>query len=111
MVTMFGLEDDENLGLLNKVSQVMSSNIDVSRKNVSHLQEEKRNLPENNVSFFKGGCLTPVNGNSKSDVLLLKDISKIELVKSGTDNLISTERAPAFGDNDLEILKGKDIGI
>lgn len=106
MVTMFGLEDDENIGLLNKVSQVMRSNIDVSRKNVSQIDDEKRNLPENNASFFKGGCMTPVNGNSKSDVLLLKDISKIEFVKSGTDNLISTERAPPFGENDLEILKG-----
>jgi hypothetical protein len=33
----FGLEDDENLGLLNKVSQVMESHINISKKNNSHL--------------------------------------------------------------------------
>jgi len=108
MVTMFGLEDDENIGLLNKVSQVMSSNIDLSRKNVSQAGDDRKHSGlDNNASFFKGGCLTPVRGNSKSDCLLLKDISKIELVRSGTDNLISTERGQGFAERELEILKGR----
>lgn len=104
MVTMFGLEDDENIGLLKKVSQVMSSNMNVSKKNVSQMGEDRKGVSENNASFFKGGCLTPLGGNSRSEGLFLKDLSKIELVKSGTDNLISTERG--LPEKELEILKG-----
>lgn len=105
MVTMFGLEDDENLGLLNKVSQVMSSNINISKKNISNLYENKKEL-ENNASFFKGGCATPLGGGSRNEGFFLKDLSKIELNKSATDNLISTERAGIFGQNELAILQG-----
>jgi hypothetical protein len=107
IVCRFGLEDDENLGLLNKVSQVMESHMSISKKNISHLYEDKKGNSENNVSFFKGGQLTPLGGGSKNDAFILKDLSKIELDRSGTGNLISTERAGVFGEPELEILKGK----
>lgn len=106
MVAKFGLEDDENIGLLNKVSQVMGSHINVSKKNVSALLEDKKGASDNNASFFKGGCSTPLNGTSRNEVLFLKDLSKIELDRSGTGNLMSTERAGVFGEKDLAILKG-----
>lgn len=109
MVTMFGLEDDENIGLLNKVSQVMNSNINLSKKNISNIYEEKKGFPDNNASFFKGGCITPLAGGSRNESFLLKDLSKIELNKSGNDNLISTERAGLFGQNELAILQGEII--
>lgn len=106
MVAMFGLEDDENIGLLNKVSQVMGSHLNVSKKNISQTLEERKPIPENNASFFKGGCSTPLGGASRNDVLFLKDLSKIELDRSGTGNLMSTDRAGVFGDKEPRVLKG-----
>ena len=84
----------------------MESHLNISKKNISHLYEDKKGASENNASFFKGGQITPLGGGSKNDTFFLKDLSKIELDRSGTGGLISTERVGAFGEKDLEILKG-----
>lgn len=85
----------------------MGSHLNVSKKNISQNLEDRKQPPDNNASFFKGGCSTPLGGASRNDVLFLKDLSKIELDRSGTGGIISTERAAVFGDQESRILKGE----
>lgn len=109
MAELFGLEDDENLDLINKVSQVIGSSISISKKNVNHANDDKRIYIENNASFFKGGAgaITPGGNVSKTEVTFLKDLSQIELKRSGTDNIILTDRNEFLLNKDLITLKGE----
>ena len=107
MVSQFGLEDDDNINMIRKVSQVMSSQkLERPLLNTSKIIGNKSEIKDNDSSFFKSKNPN-VNNVSRNEGLFLKDLSKIELGLEDSGMLISTDRNGFLKTNGLMVLRGK----
>ena len=106
MASRFGLENDDNLNLIKKVSQVMSTNVlNPPSLNTSKIRDKLNETQENNVSFFNAKTPNLLN-LSKNETFFLKDLSKIEINPNESQALISTDRNEFLKQNDLMTLTG-----
>lgn len=102
MADIFGLSDDENLGLINKISEAIGGKAVV--KPVDWIPEQAKELP---ADF--SGCEpepSPRNRSTKDSPFPL-NLSCIETRKSPHENLVSTERGRIVVEKKLQVLKGK----
>jgi hypothetical protein len=102
MANIFGIEDEENFGLINKMSQILTNNKKNDFVNSQKLLlNETIGVKEVNRSHF-------VN-KSDNETLFPINLSNIEINKSSNENFLSTDRGKMNFDKKLQVLKGNGI--
>ena len=96
MATIFGIDEEENFGLINKMTQVLTNT-------------KKKDL----IGYSHPDILgkTEVNrmnlmNKNENDTFMPLNLSNIEINKSSNENFLSTERGRTVFEKKLQVLKG-----
>jgi 5-methylcytosine-specific restriction endonuclease McrBC regulatory subunit McrC len=96
---MFGIEDDENFGLLNKVSSILQPNYKTSKNAIpSQLNVGSQTIKNENSFIKENKNKFRLDLNTINDAAFPNNLSKIEITNHGNDNLLSTERFLTLSD-------------
>jgi hypothetical protein len=99
LANIFGIDDDENFGLINKMNKVLTNNKKNDFNNQSKLLlNDSLSMKEVNRSNFLS--------KAENDSIFPVNLSNIEMNKSSNENILSTDRGRIMLDKKLHVLKG-----
>ena len=108
---MFGIENDDNFGLINKVSKIFNKGGKSTNRTLSSQFEGEQSILKDEVSIMKKSGKFKLDLKMFNDAAFPNNLSKIEITNVGNDNILSTERYSTISEKKRQLLVGKKSSI
>ena len=104
---MFGIENDDYFGLINKVSKIINKGGKSTNRTLSSQFEGEQSILKDEVSIMKKSGKFKLDLKMLNDAAFPNNLSKIEITNVGNDNILSTERYSTISEKKRQLLVGK----